>query len=483
MNALAEARPKPGKLVFIETFGCQMNDNDSDRILGFLAPLDYSAAASPDEADLIILNTCSVRDKAEQKVYSMLGRFKGFKGAGGAGGGIGNSGGRGGRGGSPGVILAVGGCVAQQEGERLLRRVPYLDLVFGPHNIHRLPELLRRIERSRSGAGAGGGERVAATAFNDAIEPGEYAAEQAPAGVRANVSIMRGCDNFCAYCIVPHTRGREVSRGSLEIVTEVTRLAAAGVREVTLLGQNVNSYGRGTGVGFPELLRRVAAVDGMERIRFVTSHPRDMSTELIGLFGEEKKLARHLHLPVQSGSDRVLDAMGRGYTRAAYMEKVEALKALYPDMALTTDIIVGFPGETEEDFELTCDLIKTVRYDNIFSFKYSERPGTRAARLGGRVGAGVKARRLRTLQDTQREITMAKNLLLVGTTREVLVEGPSKQNPAELTGRTTCNRIVNFPGAPSLAGSAADVVVTDAFANSLRGRLPGADTERSLLCS
>lgn len=432
--------------VFLETFGCQMNDNDSERILGLLSSIDYSRTDAPGEADLIILNTCSIRDKAEQKVYSMLGRFKALKGD------------------NPGLIIAVSGCVAQQQGEALLKRVPYLDLVFGPHNIHRLKELIGEVIERKAG--------VVATAQSEIIEENEYGQAQRPAdGVKAHVSIMRGCNNFCAYCIVPYTRGREVSRRSADILEEVKGLAGSGVAEVTMLGQNVNSYDGG-GLSFAGLIDMVARVDGIKRVRFVTSHPKDISRELIGMFGTEPKLCLHIHLPVQSGSDAVLKNMGRVYTREQYLEKVELIQGLYPDMSFTSDIIVGFPGESEEDFLQTMGLIERVRFDNLFSFMYSPRPLTRASTFGGQVPLEVKSKRLKLLQDAQSSISAARNAALVGRTMEVLVEGPSRADKDELAGRTPCNKTVNFPapaGAGALAGSLVRLSITRALSNSLRG--------------
>lgn len=445
MEVLTDNGARRTKRVFIETFGCQMNDNDSERILGFLKGVDYARTDKPDKADLIVLNTCSIRDKAEQKVYSMLGRFKDFKMK------------------RPGVVISVGGCVAQQEGERLLKRIPYVDLVFGPHNIHRLPELIRGVEEDHA--------RFAAIEFNGKIDPEEYGTVLTEDGLKASVSIMRGCDNFCAYCIVPYTRGREISRPSSDIINEIVKLAEADIKEVVLLGQNVNSYGKsGSGeVSFHELLRKACLVEGIKRIRFITSHPKDISDDLIRLFGEEEKLCRHIHLPVQSGSDRVLEAMGRGYTREEYLNRVNLLKGLYHDMAITTDIIVGFPGETEEDFSLTMDLLEEVRYDNIFSFMYSPRPGTKAADFPHQVDQDEKSARLRTLQSAQRSITEEKSASLVGKTLSVLVDGKSKQNTDELTGRTSCNRIINFPGPKEFVGETVEVMITTAYPNSLRG--------------
>jgi tRNA-2-methylthio-N6-dimethylallyladenosine synthase len=432
------------RTVFLETFGCQMNENDSGRMLGILKGNDFRVTDRPDKADLIILNTCSIRDKAEQKVYSMLGRFKSLKKE------------------NPGLVICVAGCVAQQEGEALLKRVKYLDLVVGPHNIHRLGELLEEVSPAR----------VSATELFDGLDPDEFKVAGEAGGVKAFVSIMRGCNNFCTYCIVPYTRGREASRPSADVIEEVWRLAGSGVREVTLLGQNVNSYGTSGGgdVSFPGLLKLVAGVEGIERVRFITSHPKDISPELISLFNDEPRLARHIHLPVQSGSDAVLKRMGRVYTVDEYVSTVELLKNSYKDMAVTTDIIVGFPGETEADFRLTMELVENSGFDNIFSFMYSQRPGTRAADFDGHIPNDVKSERLKTLQETQRGITMEKSAELVGSTLDVLIEGPSKADPTELSGRTACNRIVNFSGGLS-TGELAGVLITDAYPNSLRGLL------------
>ena len=323
---MEESSENREKLVFLETFGCQMNDNDSERMLGILKGINFARTDDPNCADLILINTCTVRDKAEQKVYSTLGRYKELKRV------------------RPGLIIGIAGCVAQQQGEKLLKRAPHLDMVFGPHNVHKLRELLLE---------ADSGRRVVATALTETIDAGEYGAAPEASGEKAFVSIMRGCNNFCSYCIVPYTRGREVSRLSADIISEIEGLCAKGVKEVTLLGQNVNSYATNGGgdVSFPALLGMVCAIKGLLRVRFMTSHPKDIGGELIELFGAEKKLCRHLHLPVQSGSDRILEKMGRGYTVSGYLSKIERIRALYPDMAITTDIIVGFPGETAEDFE------------------------------------------------------------------------------------------------------------------------------------
>ena len=431
------------KFVFLETFGCQMNENDSDRMLGLLKDIKYARINEPEHADLIIINTCSIRDKAEQKVYSTLGRFKELKKE------------------KPWLIIGVSGCVAQQEGAALLKRVPYLDIVFGPHNIHRLKGYLDEVSLKN--------KRIVSTELFDRIDSDEYSYAAVETGIKAFVSIMRGCNNFCSYCIVPYTRGREVSRPVSDIIEEITLHRDAGVKEVTLIGQNVNSY-RG-GLEFPGLLKTVAGVEGIERVRFITSHPKDISEELIYLFKDVPQLCRHLHLPVQSGSNEILRRMRRGYSVEEYRSKVELLKRLYPDFALTTDIIVGFPGESDSDFEKTMELIRSIQFDNIFSFMYSPRPGTKAAAMEDHVTAEIKSVRLKVLQETQREITFKKGLELAGKTVEVLVEGRSKADRLEICGRTSCNRIVNFPGPGELTGRLADVEITDVLTNSLRGVL------------
>ena len=402
------------KLVFLETFGCQMNDNDSERMLGILKGINFARTDDPCSADLILINTCTVRDKAEQKVYSTLGRYKELKKE------------------RPGLIIGVGGCVAQQQGEKLLKRAPHLDIVFGPHNVHKLRELLME---------ADSGRRVVATRLTEAIDDDEYGVLPSASGLKAFVSIMGA--------------------------------AAAGVKEVTLLGQNVNSYGTSGGgdVSFPELLKLVCRIEGIKRVRFVTSHPKDIGDELIGLFGHEKKLCRHLHLPVQSGSDAILARMGRGYTSGEYFSKIENIKKLYPDMSITTDIIVGFPGETEADFASTMGLLRKARFDNIFSFMYSPRPNTRAASFEGQLSLDVRTQRLQVLQEEQKQITIERNRETIGKKMEVLVEGPSRGNPEEMMGRTSCNRIVNFAcasGMTAAPGDIMEVVVTDGYANSLR---------------
>lgn len=452
---------KREKYLFIETFGCQMNENDSERIIGIMRHHNFKTTDSPDKADMIILNTCSIRDKAEHKVYSALGRLKKLKAA------------------KPDLIIGAGGCVAQQEGERLLKRALHLDLVFGTDNIHRLPDLVKEVESA--------GNRAAATEFCDSIVeeasfdysyPENRSGDSAVA-VKASVTAMRGCDNFCSYCIVPYVRGKELSRKSADILQEIKRLAETGTKEATLVGQNVNSYGnKGKDISFPDLLRLVCRVDGIERVRFITSHPKDMSQELIGLFGEEERLCRHIHLPLQSGSDTILKSMNRGYTREGYLNKIFRLKRLYPDMGITTDIIVGFPGETEADFRDTMSLIKDLEFDNIFSFKYSPRKETTAASFDSHIPDTVKEERLVILQEAQRDITLRKNQEMIGKTTDVLIEGKSKtaeqrefQNPqlSQLTGRTSCNKVVNLSADKMMVGMIAPVRIIKASHNSLTG--------------
>ncbi|HZX35418.1 MAG TPA: tRNA (N6-isopentenyl adenosine(37)-C2)-methylthiotransferase MiaB [Thermodesulfobacteriota bacterium] len=430
------------RYVFIETLGCQMNESDSARMFEFLKADNYLAADTPEKADLIFINTCSVRDKAEHKVYSVAGRFKGLKKD------------------NPELIFGISGCVAQQEGAGLFKKIPHLDMVVGTANIHRLPALVNEVREGR--------RKVVETGFFNEISVDEYPPEGLTSdGVKSFVSVMRGCDNFCAYCIVPHVRGREASRPAGDVLIEVRNLAKRGVKEVTLVGQNVNSYSGG--VKFTELLKMVCAVTGIERVRFVTSHPKDMSLELIRAFGEEKKLARSVHLPLQSGSDRVLELMNRGYTVEGYMEKIGLLKDLYPDISITTDIIAGFPGESDEDFMKTMDAVRKAEFDGVFSFKYSPRPMTKAASFPGQADDETKKKRLWALQSGQKEITIKKNFLLEGKTAEVLVEGVSKNSPDELVGRTSCGRLVTFRGQAGLTGNIVRVKVVDSCANSLKG--------------
>jgi len=434
------------KYIYVATFGCQMNEYDSERMLRLMAGQGFVPTADPAQADLILVNTCSIREKAAQKVYSLLGRLRPLKEK------------------NPHLVIGVGGCVAQQEGEKLLDQAPFVDLVFGTHAVHLLPELLEQASEK--------GRRVCSTDFNYELAPAPGLGPK-PAPLKAYLTIMQGCDNFCTYCVVPYVRGREKSRRPEDILAEARDLLDHGVKEITLLGQNVNSYGRGLEpkITFAELVRKIAGLPGLTRLRFTTSHPKDLSPDLIRAFSEVKPLCEHLHLPVQSGSTRVLKAMNRGYTRDDYLEKVAALREACPDLALTTDVIVGFPGESEADFEATLDLIGRVRYDGMYSFKYSDRPMTKAARLPDKVDEAVKGRRLAELQAVQKEITLEKNRALIGRRVEVLVEGKSGRYAQQLTGRTRTNKIVNFVGPESLIGEPAEPVVIEAWANSLIGSL------------
>ncbi len=434
------------KKVFIRTFGCQMNEYDSERILTLLKD-QYVSCPELNEADLIIVNTCSVREKAEQKVYSLVGRLKHLKRR------------------RPEVIIAVVGCVAQQEGERILKRLPHVDLVLGPQAVYRFPEHLAKVLA---------GERpiVDVTMVKNFRQPLIFPELDGTRPVKAFVTIMQGCDNFCSYCVVPYTRGREISRPPEEILAEVEHLVRCGVREVTLLGQNVNSYGRKE-KGFPtfaELLREVASIPGLWRVRFTTSHPKDLTEELMRCLAEEPKVCKHLHLPVQSGSDRILKRMNRRYTRAEYLNKVAKLRTLCPEIALTTDVIVGFPGETEEDFKATLSLLEEVRYAEIFSFKYSDRPLARSRLFKEKIPEEIKAQRLAKVHELQARITREINESFIGKEVEVLVEGRSPGNPLLWTGRTTTNHVVNFEGPEGLKGLLVCVLIEDTGQHSLRGR-------------
>jgi tRNA-2-methylthio-N6-dimethylallyladenosine synthase len=436
------------KQFFLETFGCQMNVVDSERIVTLLEGIGYQATETAEQADLILLNTCSVRDKAERKVLGHLGRYKPLKDA------------------NPNLILGVGGCVAQQEGASFLDKLAYLDLVFGTHNIHKLPEMVQRVEQNR--------ERVHEVEFLDKESRLRLFPQRSDGdSVNRFVTVMQGCDNFCSYCIVPHVRGREVSRPSVEILSEIKALASSGVREVTLIGQNVNSYGsKDSGEqSFADLLRSVQKINGIERIRFTTSHPKDLSDELIDCFGELDKLCHHLQLPLQSGSDRILKLMNRGYTAADYLHKVERLKQVCPDIRLTTDLIVGFPGETEEDFLATLDLVRRVRYSDAYTFLYSSRPGTAAAELEDGTPAKIRQGRFERLLELQNAISEEIWQRDVDQVVEVLVEGESRQGEGQVFGRSTWNRIVNFAGAADLIGCRVDVRIERSLRNSQVGEL------------
>jgi tRNA-2-methylthio-N6-dimethylallyladenosine synthase len=432
----------PKKKVYIKTFGCQMNVADSEQMAQVLAD-GYLPTDRAEEADLYLINTCAIRRKAEEKVRSLLGSLQVLKQR------------------RPHLILGVGGCVAQQEGERLLAAAPHLDLVCGTRGLSRLPEMVRQ---------AGQGRRVVDIELAAEFPP-HPRRRWAPGAVKTLVTIMQGCDNFCSFCVVPYVRGREHSRPPGEIIREVADFLAAGGKEVTLLGQNVNSYGRGlpAPLTFGELLRRIDALPGLARLRFATSHPRDLSAELMAAFGELPSLCENLHLPVQSGSDRILQTMNRGYTREEYLRKVALLRRACPGLSLSTDIIVGFPGETEEDFQATLDLARRAAFDQAFSFKYSPRPQTRAALLPDRVPGEVQAERLTRLQNLLNECTFKAHQRLVGQTLEVLVEGTSKRSQADLCGRLRTNQVVNFSGPRELVGQLVQVRLTEAHPHSLRG--------------
>ena len=449
------------KKLYIKTFGCQMNEYDSAKMADVLAAADgYEQTSDPNEADLILFNTCSVREKAQEKVFSDLGRVRPIK--------IGR----------PDVLIGVGGCVASQEGATIVSRAPYVDVVFGPQTLHRLPELLAK--RRESG-------RPQIDISFPAIEKFDHLPPARVDGASAYVSIMEGCSKYCSFCVVPYTRGEEVSRPLEDILTEVAELTAQGVKEVTLLGQNVNAYraplgetAAGTEAGdFTLLLEYVAAMPGIERVRYSTSHPKEFTQRLIDLYATEPKLVSHVHLPVQSGSDRVLAAMKRGYTALEYKSIVRRLRHARPGISITSDFIVGFPGETDTDFAATMTLIDEVGFDNSFSFLYSPRPGTPAASLQDDTPHHVKAARLEKLQAAiaANETVIGKNM--VGTTQRVMVERQSKKALGELAGRTDNNRIVNFPGPAWHIGSFMQVRITGNFAHSLRGEaaLPAAATD------
>ena len=435
--------------VHVRTFGCQMNEYDSARMADVLRESGgYESTDRPDEADLLLLNTCSVRDKAQEKVFSLLGRWREIKAA------------------RPHVLIGVGGCVASQEGEGITARAPFVDLVFGPQTLHRLPEMLKRLHRD--------GRAVVDVSFPE-IEKFDRLPEPRAAGATAFVSVMEGCSKYCTFCVVPYTRGEETSRPLAQVLDEVRGLARQGVREVTLLGQNVNAYrGPMPGSGHADLaglIYFVAEVPGIERIRFTTSHPVEVRDSLIEAFREVPKLVSHLHLPVQSGSDRILALMKRGHTVLEYKQKIRRLREARPDLSVSSDFIVGFPGETERDFAATLDLVAEVGFDQSFSFVYSRRPGTPAASLPDEVVADEKLARLARLQERIDAQAATLGRAMVGTRQRVLVERPSRRDARQLAGRTANNRWVNFDGPASLIDEFVDVVVTEALPNSLRGRL------------
>jgi tRNA-2-methylthio-N6-dimethylallyladenosine synthase len=435
------------KRVYIKTFGCQMNEHDSERMLALLKGCGYQETEHPEEAAVILVNTCTVRAKPEQKAYSLIGRFQQLKEN------------------NPAVIMGIAGCVAEQGGEHLLARIPSLDFVLGPGKIHRLPEILQAVAQGKRGLCAIGFENGASVKL-----PLPQNRQ-----LSAYVTIMQGCDNFCSYCIVPSVRGRERSRPSNDILAEIAALIRTGTREVTLLGQNVNAYAKNNPheLTFPQLLAKINEIPGLERIRFTTSHPQDLTEETIEAFGTVEHLCEHLHLPFQAGSDTVLARMNRGHTREEYLAQVKRLREETPQISITADVMVGFPGEQEADFDWTLELMQAVEFDGLFSFKYSPRQGTRAAQWQDDCPPVVKQRRLERLQELQRGITLKKNKGLEETVREVLVEGRSRNSPNHMTGRTRCNRIVNFPGGPDLVGELVNVKITEGLQNSLRGERCG----------
>ena len=434
------------KYLHITTFGCQMNVHDSEQMAVLLADCGYEQTEDSAKADCLLINTCSIRDKAEQKAISELGRLMKLKKK------------------NPDLIVGFAGCLAQHLGARIHSRVKNVDLVFGTHNIHRLPEMMEAVQKER--------KTVTEVGFSSSLHSLGIYAPPRNGAIGAYVSIMQGCDNYCAYCVVPYLRGPEKSRTPEDIVGEIKKLARSGIREVTLLGQNVNSYGKksGRGADFVSLLGKINAIEGIERIRFTTSHPKDLSDELIGCFGSLRKLCRHIHLPAQSGANRILKRMKRGYTAEEYLEKTERLRRVCPEISITSDIIVGFPGETGKDYQETIDMMEKIRFDSIFSFKYSERKGTAAEALTEKVPETEKRQRLKELQILQDRHTQEKNSALEGSVQEVLVEGPSRNSGRELTGRTSSRKIVNFEGHPELIGRMVPVRISRGYLHSLRGK-------------
>ncbi len=443
------------KKVFIRTFGCQMNEYDSDKMADVLAAAEgFEKTSEPAEADLILFNTCSVREKAQEKVFADLGRARAHKVA------------------RPHVMIGVGGCVASQEGEEIVRRAPYVDLVFGPQTLHRLPQLMAQRRES--------GKAQVDISFPE-IEKFDHIPPARVEGSSAFVSIMEGCSKYCSFCVVPYTRGEEFSRPLPDILAEVRHLAARGVMEVTLLGQNVNAYrgqlADGAAADFALLLAQVSKVDGVERMRYTTSHPLEFTQRLIDAYAKLPKLVSQLHLPVQSGSDRVLAAMKRNYTAMEYRSIVRRLRVARPDISISSDFIIGFPGETEADFEQTMKLVDDVRFDGSFSFIYSPRPGTPAANLPDETTQAVKLARLQRLQARIQQLAEEYSQAMVGTRQRVLVEGAARKDASELAGRTANNRVVNFAGAARLVGRYVEVRITQAYPHSLRGRVISTETD------
>ena len=437
------------KKVFIKTFGCQMNEYDSDKMADVLnASEGLIKTDTPEDADIVLLNTCSVREKASEKVFSDLGRLRELKRK------------------RPDMLIGVGGCVASQEGDAIIKRAPYVDVVFGPQTLHRLPQLLdaRRVS----------GRSQVDISFPE-IEKFDHMPPAKVDGATAYVSIMEGCSKYCSYCVVPYTRGEEVSRRFEDVLAEVAGLAAQGVKEISLLGQNVNAYRGlmedGEIADFALLIEYVAEFPQIERIRFVTSHPKEFTQRLIDCYAKVPKLVNHLYLPAQHGSDRILSAMKRGYTAIEYKSVLRRLKKVRPNISVSSDFIVGFPGETDEDFDALMKLIDDVGFDNSFSFIFSPRPGTPAANLEDDTPAELKLRRLQTLQAVIDANTKKYSNAMIGTVQRILVDGPSVKNPDELQGRTENNRVVNFPGSKELIGTLVNTVITESYNYSLRGEL------------
>lgn len=442
----------------IKTWGCQMNEYDSSKMADLLnATHGFVLTEDPTEADVLLLNTCSIREKAQEKVFHQLGRWRDLKKK------------------KPDLVIGVGGCVASQEGANIKKRAPFVDIIFGPQTLHRLPEMLNQV-RSKSGA-------VIDVSFPE-IEKFDRLPEPRAEGPTAFVSIMEGCNKYCSFCVVPYTRGEEVSRPVDDIILEIAQLAAQGVREVNLLGQNVNAYRGATFDGeicsFAELLRLVAGIDGIDRLRFTTSHPIEFSEDIIDVYRDTPELVSFLHLPVQSGSDRILTMMKRNHTVLEYKSIIRKLRKVRPEIQISSDFIVGFPGESDQDFTNTMNLIAEINFDLSFSFIYSPRPGTPAADMQDDVSEDEKKKRLYILQQriTQQAVAFSRKML--GTSQRILVEGPSKKDLMELTGRTETNRIVNFEGTPDMIGEFVDVEITDVFTNSLRGKVIARESEMGL---
>ncbi|HPE59829.1 MAG: tRNA (N6-isopentenyl adenosine(37)-C2)-methylthiotransferase MiaB [Thiothrix sp.] len=440
--------------IFIETHGCQMNEYDSAKMLDVLREYEgMELTGDPAEADVLLLNTCSIREKAQEKVFSQIGRWRPLKEK------------------NPDLIIGVGGCVASQEGEALRERAPLVDVVFGPQTLHRLPDMVRKVRRER--------RPVVDISFPE-IEKFDRLPEPRADGPTAFVSIMEGCSKYCTFCVVPYTRGEEISRPFDDVIAEVVQLAAQGVREINLLGQNVNAYRGpmhdGTLADLALLIQYVAAVEGIDRIRYTTSHPNEFSNSLIDVYASVPALVNHLHLPVQSGSDRILAAMKRNHMALEYKSKIRRLRKIRPDISLSSDFIVGFPGETDADFEDTMKLIEAVGFDHSFSFIYSARPGTPAANLADDTPMALKKARLQRLQTRIQAMAAAISTRMVGTTQRVLVEKPSKKDPKQMAGRTENNRVVNFDGHVRLIGHFVDLEITRAYPNSLQGRVVAVET-------